>query len=77
MPPKSAPRSGGGSYLLNSDLSWSTADGAEMSAARGETRSDVPEQSVPWLVEQGLITPTSVVDRVDALKAAARGEKES
>lgn len=75
MPPR-APRNGGESgapapdsappsYVLNERLSWPGPDGAEITALPGETRSDLPEQSVPWLLEQGRITPKKAAVRRD------------
>lgn len=87
MATRRAPRNGGGtstpetapesapapeSYLVNNKVKWPGPDGTTITALPGETRNDLPEQSIEWLVEQGEITPTSVVERLDDLKAAIR-----
>lgn len=52
MPAKPEP---GQAYVLNQDLSWEK-DGEQVVAKRGETRTDIPEKSLKWLVQQELVT---------------------
>lgn len=59
MAPRSQPRAG---YILNNDLSWKV-DGKEVSAKKGETRADIPEESLPWLLEQEIIAPVQPAEQ--------------
>lgn len=43
-------------YRVNVGLQYPTANGLR-SPVPGEVVDDIPEVSLPWLLEQGLITP--------------------
>jgi len=38
-------------------IEWAAADGETRTLEPGERAPDIPEASVPWLLEQGLIRP--------------------
>jgi hypothetical protein len=44
-------------YEAVAPIEWEAADGERRRLEPGEQASDIPEASVPWLLEQGLIRP--------------------
>lgn len=47
-------------YRVKTGLNWGTGSEAKR-AEPGEIRGDIPEKSLPWLLEQGLIEPVGEV----------------